>query len=52
MAETHSGLVAGNAFSIYHKWDVVKNLVEYTAAFPVKEIPADFLAFIGDNSFR
>ncbi len=31
--------VKGPGFSIYHIWDVVKNKVVYSAAFPVKEIP-------------
>ncbi|MEO9533246.1 MAG: SRPBCC family protein [Crocinitomicaceae bacterium] len=33
--DKHQDKVAGNAFSIYHKWDPVKNIVEYTAAVPV-----------------
>lgn len=32
-------LLSGTPFSIYHKWDIVKNKVEYTAAFPVKTVP-------------
>ena len=31
----HSDKVSGNAFSIYHKWDMVNNEVEYTSAIPV-----------------
>jgi len=31
--------LAGAGFSIYHTWDVVKDKVVYTSAFPVKEIP-------------
>lgn len=34
----------GPAFTIYHKWDVVKRTVRYTACVPVKEIPADLPA--------
>ncbi|MEP4535236.1 MAG: SRPBCC family protein [Cyclobacteriaceae bacterium] len=33
--------VAGEIFSIYHKWDMVKRKVSYTSGVPVKEIPAD-----------
>lgn len=29
----------GQPFSIYHKWDIVKQLAAYTAAIPVSEIP-------------
>jgi DNA gyrase inhibitor GyrI len=32
---------AGHAFSIYHKFDMVKSMVQYTACIPVSEIPAD-----------
>ena len=35
--------MAGYAFSIYHKWDPVKNVVSYTAAVPVKEMPEKLL---------
>lgn len=35
--ESYSDKVDGNAFSIYHKWDPVKKIVEYTACVPVKE---------------
>jgi len=31
----------GHPFSIYHKWDLVKGRVSYTAAVPVKSIPQD-----------
>ncbi len=41
--EGHQDKVAGNAFSIYHKWDPVKNLVSYTGAVPVSEVPSDLL---------
>ncbi len=34
-------ILKGVALSIYHKWDVVKQRVEYTAAVPVSEIPED-----------
>ena len=36
----NSQLLSGARFSIYHKWDMVKNVVDYTSAYPVKEIPA------------
>ncbi|MDX2361283.1 MAG: SRPBCC family protein [Crocinitomicaceae bacterium] len=40
----------GHAFSIYHKWELVKGQVEYTAAVPVKSIPSDLLEgmFVGN----
>ncbi|NND07794.1 MAG: hypothetical protein HKN87_15565 [Saprospiraceae bacterium] len=31
--------IAGIPFSIYHKWDMVKRNVSYTAATPVKKLP-------------
>jgi effector-binding domain-containing protein/uncharacterized protein YndB with AHSA1/START domain len=31
--------VNGPGFSIYHTWDIVKDKVVYTSAFPVREIP-------------
>lgn len=34
-------LVNGYPFSIYHKWDMVKGNVSYTAGVPVNTIPAD-----------
>lgn len=40
----NSKYLAGPGFSIYHTWDVVKNRVVYTAAFPVKEVPKDLPA--------
>lgn len=36
-AEKNGDNVAGEPFSIYHKWDLVKNSVSYTAAIPVKD---------------
>ncbi|GAB4248519.1 MAG: SRPBCC family protein [Ekhidna sp.] len=38
-AEKNPDLIDGEAFTIYHKWDLVKNIVSYTAAIPVKKIP-------------
>jgi len=32
---------SNNAFSIYHKWDMVKNIIEYTAGIPVDQVPDD-----------
>lgn len=37
----HKDLLAGDAFSIYHKWEMVKKQVEYTAAIPVNSAPSD-----------
>ncbi|WP_421892507.1 SRPBCC family protein [Marinoscillum sp.] len=34
-------LISGEALSIYHKWDIVKRLVVYTSAIPVKHIPKE-----------
>jgi len=31
--------IAGEPFSIYHKWDLVKRKVSYTAGFPLRSIP-------------
>jgi len=33
--------IAGNPFTIYHKWDAVSGKVVYTCCVPVKSIPAD-----------
>jgi predicted transcriptional regulator YdeE len=30
----------GKSFSIYHKWDMVKSLTEYTSGFPVENVPS------------
>ena len=38
---THLGVENGTAFSIYHKWEMVKGRANYTAAIPVKSIPSD-----------
>jgi predicted transcriptional regulator YdeE len=35
MRGKHAAQIAGNPYSIYHKWDLVKNQVEYTAAVPI-----------------
>lgn len=43
-AAQHAGDVAGPGFSIYHTWDVVKNKVAYTSAFPVKQVPGQLPA--------
>ncbi|MCF2949046.1 SRPBCC family protein [Paraglaciecola aquimarina] len=37
--EGHKDLINGQALSIYHKWDMVKKVVEYTAAIPVRLFP-------------
>ena len=35
----HKDLVAGQPFSIYHKWDPVKNKISYTSGIPVSKVP-------------
>ncbi|MFK7953009.1 MAG: SRPBCC family protein [Ekhidna sp.] len=40
-AEENKSLISGNAFTIYNKWDIVKNKVSYVAALPVHDIPHD-----------
>ena len=35
------GIIEGQPFTIYHKWDMVNNKVAFTSAFPVKETPND-----------
>jgi effector-binding domain-containing protein/uncharacterized protein YndB with AHSA1/START domain len=35
----HGSLIAGQAFSIYHKWDMAKNKASYTSAMPVSSVP-------------
>ncbi|MEM9326428.1 MAG: SRPBCC family protein [Bacteroidota bacterium] len=37
--------ISGPPFTVYHKWDVVKQRVTYTSAIPVKEIPSDLGTF-------
>lgn len=39
--ENHADKVDGDAFTIYHKWDMVKGSTSYTACVPMKEIPED-----------
>ena len=39
--QAHADLASGPVFTIYHKWDMVKNMVSYTAAVPVRNRPAD-----------
>lgn len=39
--EDKQDLIAGNPFSIYAKWDMVKNWISYTSGFPVNEVPSD-----------
>ena len=34
-------IVNGKTFTIYHKWDMVKQRVSYTSGIPVKSIPLD-----------
>lgn len=33
--------ISGTAFTQYHKWDMVKNAIEYTAAIPVESFPSN-----------
>ncbi len=37
--DDHKDLISGPAFSIYHKWDMVKRTVEYTSGIPVSAVP-------------
>jgi len=37
--KNQTGLVAGNDFSIYHKWDLVSGKAVYTSGIPVSKIP-------------
>lgn len=39
--ENHASIVAGAPFSIYHKWDIKKEEVTYTACIPVNELPSN-----------
>lgn len=41
MMDGKQDVMDGDAFSIYHKWDIVKGEAAYTACVPVKEIPSD-----------
>lgn len=36
-----NNLIAGDGFTIYHKWQIGKGTCEYTACVPVSEIPAN-----------
>ena len=48
--ETQKDNVAGPTFSMYHKWDVVKEEVTYTSGIPVIKIPAEIPeGFITDS---
>lgn len=46
IAQELKDAVSGKAFSIYHRWDVVRGRTTYTAAVPVKTIPAGLPAGI------
>ncbi len=39
--EKHQDKVAGEPFSIYHKWDMVGKKVSYTSGVPVTSVPED-----------
>ena len=41
MMDGKQKIMDGDAFSIYHKWEIVKGEASYTACIPVKEIPSD-----------
>lgn len=41
LMENHQDKISGNAISIYHDVNVVKDKVSYTAAHPVSQVPAD-----------
>lgn len=45
-------IINGQAFTIYHKWDMLKKSVVYTSGIPVKSIPADLppRMFVGSMS--
>ncbi len=43
MKGKHMDKVAGAPFSIYHKWDPIKNVLSYTACVPYSELPSDLL---------
>ncbi|WP_420319149.1 SRPBCC family protein [Ekhidna sp.] len=40
-SEENDGLVNGPFFTIYHRWDIVRQGVSYVAAMPVNSIPND-----------
>jgi effector-binding domain-containing protein len=44
-----SDLVNGLTFSIYHKWNMSKQLCDYTAAIPVKSLPDSVLNNLPSN---
>ena len=37
LTEEHSDLICGNPFTLYHKFDAVKNKVVYTIGLPIKK---------------
>jgi predicted transcriptional regulator YdeE len=39
--EKHPDLIADSPFTIYEKWQPVKNIVSYVAGVPVKSVPSD-----------
>lgn len=43
-------MVAGQPFSMYHKWDMVNGRIKYTSAVPVNAVPSDLSdgLFIGE----
>ena len=43
-SKDHVDSIAGSPFTIYRKWDLVKDKVDYIACIPVKEIPEGLTA--------
>lgn len=43
MKVENSDKISGNAFSIYHEWDPIKNKVSYTAGVPISTPPNELL---------
>ena len=39
--QNHADKMDGYAFTIYHKWDIVKRSTEFTCCVPMTEIPSD-----------
>lgn len=39
--QNHQDLMAGHAFSIYHKWQITKGICDFTCCVPVSQVPND-----------
>jgi len=48
----NTDLVSGEPFSIYHKFEMVKNQVSYTCGVPVKSIPSDLPAGVFSSELK